>query len=166
MKKILITGGAGFLGSHLVESLKSKYQIYLIIKNSKKIIKNENNIKKIYFKKYSDLNLKLRKLKVDIVIHCATHYKKDHKYEDIEKIISSNILFGNILLENLVLTQEFFLCVSRASKVLVSEAIFHRLELFLKESQFSSYFLCLRDLHFIFFGTQIQRFGYSLYLYE
>ena len=103
MKKILITGGTGFLGSHLVEKLKSKYQIYLIIKNNKKIIKNHNNIKKIYFKKYSDLNLKLKKLKIDIVIHCATHYKKDHKYKDIEKIISSNILFGNVLLENLKL---------------------------------------------------------------
>ena len=30
MDKILITGGAGFIGSHLSESLQDKYDIYIL----------------------------------------------------------------------------------------------------------------------------------------
>ena len=35
------------------------------------------------------------------MIHCATHYVKSHNLDDIEKLGDSNILFGNIILENL-----------------------------------------------------------------
>ena len=44
---------------------------------------------------------KLKKIKIDIIIHCATHYVKEHSYSDIQKLANSNILFGNIILENL-----------------------------------------------------------------
>ena len=99
MKKILITGGTGFIGAHLVRNLKNNNKIYIIVR--KKIKSSDKNVKKIFFRNYYDLNLKLKKIRADIIIHCATHYVKNHKYNDIEKIISSNILFGNILLENL-----------------------------------------------------------------
>ena len=36
-----------------------------------------------------------------MVIHCATHYVKKHAYKDILELNKSNILFGNIILENL-----------------------------------------------------------------
>ena len=99
MKKILITGGTGFIGAHLVQNLKNNNKIYLIVR--KKIKSSDKNVKKIFFRNYYDLNLKLKKIRADIIIHCATHYVKNHNYNDVEKIISSNILFGNILLENL-----------------------------------------------------------------
>ena len=47
------------------------------------------------------MNDKLSKLKIDIVIHCATHYIKNHTSKDIKKLSDSNILFGNVILENL-----------------------------------------------------------------
>ena len=53
------------------------------------------------FTDYEELNKKLKKLNIDIVIHCATHYIKNHTYKDIKKLINSNILLGNIILENL-----------------------------------------------------------------
>jgi len=45
--------------------------------------------------------MQLKKIKTDILIHCATHYVKKHNFNDISKIIKANILFGNIILENL-----------------------------------------------------------------
>ena len=36
-----------------------------------------------------------------MVIHCATHYVKKHNFEDIQKLAESNLIFGNIILENL-----------------------------------------------------------------
>ena len=47
------------------------------------------------------MNSKLRKIQADTVIHCATHYVKYHNINDINKLSNSNILFGNIILENL-----------------------------------------------------------------
>ncbi|MDB4157801.1 NAD-dependent epimerase/dehydratase family protein, partial [Candidatus Pelagibacter sp.] len=68
-------------------------------KDKKKI--NNKKIKAIYFDNYNQLDKKLKKIKVEIVIHCATHYIKDHKTKDITKFAASNILFGNIILDNL-----------------------------------------------------------------
>ena len=41
------------------------------------------------------------RLKLDYVVHCATHYVKQHNFDDLEKLNKSNILFGNVILENL-----------------------------------------------------------------
>jgi len=66
----------------------------------KKVLKKKN-IKLINYKSYETLNSKLKKIKVDTVIHCATHYVKIHEFTDIKKFCNSNLLLGNIILENL-----------------------------------------------------------------
>lgn len=100
MKKILLTGSSGFIGSNLLINLSKSFKVYI---TSRKKIKNLNNIKinQIYFNSFNELNSKLKKIKIDTVIHCATHYVKNHDYSDLSKLCDSNILFGNIILENL-----------------------------------------------------------------
>ena len=102
MSNILLTGSSGFIGSNIFATLSKKNKIYIILR-SRKRKKNllKKNIKIINFKKYDELNLKLKKIKIDTVIHCATHYVKEHGYNDIKKLAESNILFGNIILENI-----------------------------------------------------------------
>ena len=100
MKKILLTGATGFIGSALVKNLSHNNKIYVILRKKKKI-KISNKINKIFFANYSELDKKIKKIKVDIIIHCATHYVKSHKTDDLEKLSNSNILLGNILLDNL-----------------------------------------------------------------
>ena len=101
MKKILLTGATGFVGSQLLNNFSENYKIYVIIRKKKFNKKFLNkNIKLIYYKKFKQLNNKLKKLKIDYIIHCATHYVKNHQFEDLEKLSKSNILFGNIILEN------------------------------------------------------------------
>ena len=101
MNKILLTGSTGFIGSALVKNLSQNNKIYVILRTKKKI-KISNNINKIFFTNYSELDKKIKKIKVDIIIHCATHYVKRHKTDDLEKLSNSNILLGNILLDNLI----------------------------------------------------------------
>jgi len=98
MKNLLITGSTGFIGSNLSNELSKKYNVFVTSRN--KSFK-QKNLKKIYFKNHIDLNKKLKKIKIDIIIHCGTHYVKNHSFLDIHKIIKANIEFGIVLLENL-----------------------------------------------------------------
>ena len=98
MKKILLTGSTGFVGSAILNELSKNYIVYCL---NRKKVKQSRKYKNIYFKSYKDLNSKLRNIQADTVIHCATHYVKYHNIKDIKKLSDSNILFGNIILENL-----------------------------------------------------------------
>tara|TARA_B100001248_G_scaffold248708_1_gene221247 strand:+ start:605 stop:1459 length:855 start_codon:yes stop_codon:yes gene_type:complete len=100
--KILLTGSSGFIGFNILKNLSQKNKIFIILRNKlpKKFSKNKN-IKIIKLKNYIDLNSQLKKIKIDIVIHCATHYAKIHKFSDIRKFCDANLLLGNVILENL-----------------------------------------------------------------
>ena len=103
MKKILITGSNGFVGKNILNELLPEYKIYVTVR--KKFFRQRKKIHKnlflIIFNNHNDLNMKLKKIKVDYVIHCATNYLKVHKSNDIYDLINANITFGNIILENL-----------------------------------------------------------------
>jgi len=99
MQNILITGSSGFIGSNILNSLHRNYNIY--ITSRKNVSKKRKKVHVIYFKNHSELNKKLKKIKIDTVIHCGTHYVKNHSFSDIKKLITANIEFGVILLENL-----------------------------------------------------------------
>ena len=101
MKNILLTGSTGFIGSELLRYLSSYNKVYITVRKKFKINSNNKNIIKIYFNSHKNLNYKIKKLKIDTVVHCATHYVKNHNFKDIKELSDSNILFGNIILENL-----------------------------------------------------------------
>lgn len=99
MLKLLLTGSTGFIGSNILSEISKDCKVF-ITSRKKKISKNKN-ITEINFRNYDELNLKLRKIRVDAIIHCATHYVRNHAYADIKKLAESNILFGNVILENI-----------------------------------------------------------------
>ena len=103
MKKILITGSNGFVGKNILIELLSKYKIYVTVRKEffRQRKRTDKNLLFIIFKNHNDLNIKLKKIKVDYVIHCATNYLKVHNSNDIYDLINANITFGNIILENL-----------------------------------------------------------------
>ena len=109
MKNIIITGSNGFIGSNLVNSLSKQNKLILLIRVKKKPKKNKyllkKNISYRYFRNNVELENVLKKIKGLFLIHCATHYVKEHSFEDISKMTLANIEFGNILLENLKLMQ-------------------------------------------------------------
>ena len=102
MHKLLFTGGTCFIGSNILKNIQLNHKVYVIQKKeSKKVILKSKNIQIIKFNNYNYLSSKLKKIKVDAVIHCATHYKKIHNTSDLKKFAESNILLGNIILENI-----------------------------------------------------------------
>ena len=86
MIKILLTGSTGFIGSYLLKKLCKKNKIYVILRKKRNNVLRNKNIKQIYYNNYEDLNKKIKKIKVNTVIHCATHYVKQHKFDDINKL--------------------------------------------------------------------------------
>lgn len=100
MKKIILTGGTGFIGSHLVEKLlKLGFELVLIIrKNSKKIEKRLDVTWIEYDGTYKSLEEKSLK-DVDLIIHLATFFKSNHDNATIKDLVNSNVLFGTHLLE-------------------------------------------------------------------
>ena len=69
IKKVLITGGSGFLGNNLYRYFKKKFSVYVLLnrKNPKNIEKS--NIIKCDALNYEDLKRKISKISPDIIIN-------------------------------------------------------------------------------------------------
>ena len=106
MKKVIITGGLGFIGSNLINILKNKYFIINIDKVT--YASNFNNIDP-YIKNYkfykADINNKifikniLKKYNPSIIFNLAAETHVDRSIDGPEKFIKSNILGVFNLLE-------------------------------------------------------------------
>lgn len=107
-ERILITGSTGFIGTHIVNLLLEKnIYIYDILreknKNSKYIkkLKKNKNYFPIFYKKFKELEEKLKKIKINTVINCATYYSTKNDIKTIENLIQTNIIFCSVILETL-----------------------------------------------------------------
>ena len=103
-KKILITGGAGFIGSHLVRKMVNKYSKYLIINIDKLTYAgNLNNLKEIENKpnyefinidicNEADLSKLFKKYLFDGIIHLAAESHVDRSISNPKEFILTNVV--------------------------------------------------------------------------
>jgi UDP-glucose 4-epimerase len=106
MKKILITGGAGYIGSHITELLiKKKYEVFIIDNLStgfKKLINKKAIFFKIDLKEKAKIRSLILKYSIDSVIHLAAlldvneSQKKPIKYFQNNVIGTKNLLKASL----------------------------------------------------------------------
>lgn len=105
--KILITGGAGFIGSNFVHHIVETYPDYKIVVvdklNQQGNIKNLESVRnKVKFHKFDLIEEEKLKpifeLGLDYVVHFAAETNVDRSIEDPDNFVNSNVLATNILL--------------------------------------------------------------------
>lgn len=102
---ILITGGTGFIGTHLIKALSKKYKIHILVPPDLNFTVPEYVNVIEFSDNIGELNLYLKENHIEGIIHLATLYVAQHQAEQIKDIILSNVYLGTAILESLKNTQ-------------------------------------------------------------
>ncbi|MBZ4036533.1 NAD-dependent epimerase/dehydratase [Flavobacterium sp. 17A] len=95
---ILITGGTGYLGSHIIKELLSKnYEVSVLIREKSSTKRLDSCAGKLKFIDITNLEAFFVNRKVDGIIHIATNYGR--KGESVLDVVNSNLYFPIRLLE-------------------------------------------------------------------
>lgn len=100
MKTILLTWATGFLWSHLLEKLVDSEDKIFILAQESSVFDRVIHLQWRYAVVYPhQLPSVFESENIDIVIHLATCYRKQHNSEDIDKMMYANIILPTNLLE-------------------------------------------------------------------
>ena len=82
-KKILITGGTGYLGSHFINKFHTKYDFIILKRSFSNVSKLNVKDNSLIFYNLDQVILKnvFEENKIDIVFHCATNYGRSDQSE-------------------------------------------------------------------------------------
>ena len=99
---ILVTGGAGYIGSHIVENLvKTKNIIILdnLVTGYKKLINKKAKFIKADIKNKKDLIKIIKNNKIDSIIHLAAYLNVSEAENNKKKYYNNNIIGTKNLIE-------------------------------------------------------------------
>jgi len=88
-KKILVTGGNGYLGSFLVKALKSKgAQVFIVSKN---VVETDYSFN-VDLSNFENLNKIISEIQPDIVYHLAANISRERDFSIFEEMLNDNVL--------------------------------------------------------------------------
>lgn len=90
-KKILVTGGAGFIGSHLCERLAEDYKNEVFSLDNYSMGSSINHVKKVTYIKGDTANIHdLISFSPDMIYHLGEYSRVEQSFDDIETVWRSN----------------------------------------------------------------------------
>jgi nucleoside-diphosphate-sugar epimerase len=102
-KIALVTGATGFIGAHLAKRLINEgWKVHAIIRKGSKLpslLENEGLSLHLHDGSTNGLVQCVAEIKPDVVFHLASLFLSQHEVKDVEPLVESNLLFGNQLLE-------------------------------------------------------------------
>lgn len=110
---VLLTGITGFIGSHLaLRLLKEGYEVHAVVRPHSKVDELcPELVRGVHFHIFDacsgSLPGVLGEIGPDLVYHLASLYLSGHRYDDISKLMESNITFGAQLLEAMKINQVY-----------------------------------------------------------
>ena len=91
-KKILVTGGAGFIGSHICEELAKNNKNDVFSLDNYTTGSVSNHIKNVSYIKGNTFDVdKLVPFHPDLIFHLGEYSRVEQSFKDIEKVFKSNI---------------------------------------------------------------------------
>lgn len=89
MKKVLVTGGAGFVGSHLCEKLAKEHEVYSL--DNYFTGSEDNHVDGVHYINGSTSNIdSLINFKPDLVYHLGEYSRVEQSFDDIELVWEFN----------------------------------------------------------------------------
>lgn len=105
MKRILITGITGYIGSHLARAFLPEYQVYGLVREPLNLTYIKDIADKLCLLKYDgsfeSMEAAMREALPNVVYHIATYYTSDHGAEETPELLAANITMGGYLLETM-----------------------------------------------------------------
>jgi len=107
LKTVLVTGGVGFIGSHLIRRLvKDGLSVHLILRENSSTEPIQNIKKELKIHRHDGSSNGMANIlelsKPDIVFHLASLFISEHNWKEVEPLIKNNILFGSQLVEAMI----------------------------------------------------------------
>lgn len=103
MRKVLITGITGYIGSHLARALLPDHEVYGLVRDPLRTEYISDIQDQLHLLttdgSYASIETALQTAQPDLVYHMATFYTGTHGPEVTPALIASNITFGAYLLE-------------------------------------------------------------------
>ena len=97
--RVIITGATGFVGSNLARKFVQKgFEVYLIVREGSSYHNIQDIVSDVIIYTYTGdvkgIYQFLLNSKSDTIYHIASCFVAEHKSEDIDRLVDSNLLFG------------------------------------------------------------------------